>query len=241
MTTSGRGFPVEGVPVAIAGHDLRVEPGPHPYAEAMKEPIARHWAGLVAANPTLYDGPVVFQHEAELVDGMLRARAFMTGFSTLLYWRDHGRGEGALHLFPMALPVTSEGDLLAVRMAPHTANPGQIYCAAGSLDLNDIRNGIIDPVANMHREVREETGLDLDHARAEPGLHAMRLGNVVVMLRRYHLDRPGSDLLAAIDRHIAGETNPEITGGVLIGSGDRAMPGLAHFMPGILAWHFDRS
>jgi len=55
----------------------------------------------------------------------------------------------------------ADGAIIAVRMSEHTANPGQVYCAAGSLDEGDVVEGRCDLLGNMLREVREETGLEL--------------------------------------------------------------------------------
>ena len=79
----------------------------------------------------------------------------------------------ALHVFAMALPVGSDGGVLAGRMAAHTANAGCVYCASGAFDRDDIIDGRFDADANMAREVAEETGLDLRDAEAATGYRVL--------------------------------------------------------------------
>lgn len=66
--------------------------------------------------------------------------------------------QGGLHLFAYPVLETSDGALVAIRMGAHTANPGQVYFAAGSLEPEDVVDGRCDIEANMRREVRRRPG-----------------------------------------------------------------------------------
>ena len=98
-----------------------------------------------------------------------------------MHWRRMGANP-AEHVFGHAMPVTSDGALIAVRMANHTANAGRVYFAAGSFEPEDFPTEFADVDGNMEREVLEETGLDFRSVPREHGYHAHagKVGTVIV-------------------------------------------------------------
>ncbi|MDQ0135477.1 8-oxo-dGTP pyrophosphatase MutT (NUDIX family) [Neorhizobium galegae] len=215
------GWPAENTVFEVEAFDLSVLPGAHPIYVAHRDEIEENWAREVAANPHLFNGQMVLQNRLSFRDGVIIGEAHVIPYSTLLWWRRQPDPAGAFHLFGFAVPVSSDGAIIAVRMSERTANPGQVYCAAGSLDLLDIVDGKLDLEANMHREVREETGLDLAEAKADRQLFASYGGHRVVGFRFYRFDLTAQEMLARIADHMVHDEEKEIAGAVAIHSADR--------------------
>jgi 8-oxo-dGTP pyrophosphatase MutT (NUDIX family) len=233
------GFPPEGEIVPLAAVHLPVADDAHPWFVAHRAAIAENWIAEHAANPSLYDGEMVFQRHLEFADGRIEGRAHIIPFSAFLHWRKTDRGPGGVHLFGLPLVLTSDGALIAIRMGRHTANPGRVYCAAGSMDRHDIVDGACDIDVNMRREVLEETGLDLDHAEQRSGLYATHAQNTVTVFRSYRFAMTAEQMLAAIAAHVATDPDPEIDGAIAIRTADPQAHDYAFFMLPILRWLFD--
>ena len=90
----------------------------------------------------------------------------------------------------------------------------------------------------MAREVREETGLDLDAARRGGLCHALSTDTGTVIFRRYHLDMTADEIAARIDGFVAGESEPEIDGPVIIRNAADLPDGLMPHMKPLIDWHF---
>lgn len=234
------GFPAEGTIFPVSSLSLPVMEGEHPWHVAHRDEIADNWLREVALNPNLYDGEMVFQHRLSFGGGHVEGHAHMIPFSAFLYWRRVARGPGGFHLFALPLLMSSDGALIAIRMAETTANPGRVYCAAGSMDRHDIADGQCDIDVNMRREVLEETGLDLDHATADPAYFATHALNTVTIFRIFRYSETADSLAERIAAHVANDPDPEITGAVVIRNADPAAHDYAFFMPPILKWLFDR-
>ncbi|MDO6963406.1 NUDIX hydrolase [Rhizobium alvei] len=230
------GFPAENLIFPVRSLHLEVAEGEHPFVCDKRTAIAENWQAEHAANPSLYDGRMVLQHRLSHDDGAIRGRAFMIPFSAFLYWRRAERPVEAAHLFAMPLILTKDGALIAIRMAETTANPGRVYCAAGSMDASDVFDGRLDIDFNMRREVGEETGLDLGDALADPVAHACWSQNTVTIFRRFRFDLSEADIVERIGAHIASEAEPEISAAVPIRSADPQAHDYAFFMPPILGW-----
>jgi 8-oxo-dGTP pyrophosphatase MutT (NUDIX family) len=235
----GAGFPAEGEIFPLRSIDLPVLEGEHPWHAAHRAEIAANWVNEIAANPALYDGEMVFQRQLTFADGRIEGRAHMVPFSAFLYWRKMARGSGGFHLFGLPLVMTSDGALIAIRMGQHTANPGRVYCAAGSMDRHDIIDGRCDIETNMRREVLEETGLDLDGAQSRSGYFATHGLNTVTIFRIFEFSRSAEQILAEIAAHMATDPEPEIDGAVVIRNADPEAHDYAFFMRPILKWLFD--
>ncbi|MFK0163299.1 NUDIX hydrolase [Rhizobium sp. NPDC090279] len=231
------GWPPENSVFPVSRIELAVLPGEHPFHIQQLEAARENWAREIAANPALYDGRMVFQHRLSIVDGAVTGESYVTSFSTFLWWRRQ-RQRGGFHLFGLAVVVSSDGAIIAIRMAQHTANPGQVYCAAGSLDENDIVDGHADVAGNMRREVLEETGLDLNDAAAEPGCYATHIDRSVTLFRVFRFPWTAEDMLRRIEAHMLVSEEDEVDGVVAIRSADPAAQRYNVAMLPILAWFF---
>jgi len=233
------GFPREGAIFPVVSLDLPVEEGNHPWVVENRAEIAENWDEEVARNPALYDGRMVFQRRLRFAGGHIEGRAHMVPFSAFLYWRRNAHRKGGFHLFALPLVMSSDGVLIAIRMAETTANPGRVYCAAGSMDALDVIGGRCDIDVNMRREVLEETGLDLEDAAADPGYFGLHGLSTVTIFRIFRFAMTADEIVGRIAAHIAADPEPEITNAVAIRNADPSAHDYAFFMPPILKWLFE--
>jgi 8-oxo-dGTP pyrophosphatase MutT (NUDIX family) len=219
--------------------DLRVLDGDHPYHRREAEAARANWEREIAANPALYDGRMIFQHRLSVSEDAISGEAYVVPFSTFLWWRKQAARDGGFHVFAFPVAVSSDGAIIAIRMGQHTANPGQVYCAAGSMDENDILDGRCDVEGNMRREVMEETGLDLRDAVADPGYFATHSARSVTIFRVFRFPLTADEILARIEAHMLVDEEKEIDGAVAIRSADPTAHRYGAAMPAILAWFFE--
>jgi 8-oxo-dGTP pyrophosphatase MutT (NUDIX family) len=226
-----RVFPVSDV-------DVRLLDGPAPFEVANREAIARNWEAETAANPALFDGKVVLLSALAYADRRLVGHCHAVRYSTFLYWRRNRAFSTSEHCFAHAMLVSADGALIAVRMGPHTVNAGKVYFAAGSFEPGDFRDGQVDLHYNIVREVAEETGIDLDRAERAPIYQAYSAPNGTAIFRRYDLPETADEISCRIRAFVAGESEPEIVGPVIIRDPHDLPDGLLPHMHAIVNWHF---
>ncbi len=232
------GLPIDGTVVPIRSYRLSVLPGRHPLEETMREAVAENWAIEHAANPMLFDGRMVLQHRIRLRGETIEADGYLASFSTFLWWRKQEDRSGACHLFGYPVIVSSDGALIAVEMAPHTANAGQVYFAAGSLDPSDVVDGVCDLAGNMHREVLEETGLDLRQAETDGLIYASYRSRRLTFFQIFQFDAAAEELVEGINRFARDAKEQEISGAVAIRNADHTAHRYNVAMLPILDWYF---
>ncbi len=235
---SALGFPPADSIFDVASFRLSVTDDAHPWVLDNAADIAANWNREVAANPHLFNGTMVFQRTLSFADGHVEGRAHFVPYASFLHWRRQGRAGGGYHLFAMPIILSSDGALMAARMAETTSNPGRVYSPAGVLDPNDIRDGLCDIDGNVRREALEETGLDLATMRAEAGYRAVHTGHTLALFRVFRSPLDERALQAAARAHIASETEPEISDLVGIRSADPTAHDYANFMLPVLDWLF---
>ncbi len=213
----------------------------HPFHAANRQASAENWLNETRALPALFDGPVMLASSVAIEGGVLSAECHIVPYSTFLLWRRSPPAKGALHIFAMALPVGSDGGVLAGRMAGHTANAGVVYCASGSFDRDDIVDGRFDADRNMRREVAEETGLDLREAEAEPGYRILAMDRHVVIVRVHRFARTAAELVGRVERHIAAQAESELSEALAITAADEVTSQFGSHMRPVLEWQFSRS
>ena len=232
------GWPPEQTVFAVPGLELRVLPEDHPVRLQNIAEIRANWDREIAANPSLFDGSMVLHRQLSVGPDGIFGEGHVVPFSTFLWWRRQAIRDGAFHVFGYAVIAASDDALVAIRMGQHTANPGLVYFAAGSLDDNDIVDGHCDMDGNMRREVAEETGLDLRDAVADGGYHASHLHRAVTIFRVFRFPSTAEEIVARIERHMPVADDKEIAGAVIIRSADpAAAPYHASMLP-ILDWFF---
>lgn len=240
VTSNTAGWPDERLIFPVSRINVRVSREPHPYFLSHKAEIAANWASEVGANPALFDGSMLLMRTVEMREGVVSGECHVVPFSTFLLWRKTRPAGTALHLFGLPVIVSSDGAVIAIRMGQHTANPGRVYCAAGSLDPDDISAGYCDIEGNMAREVLEETGLPLSEAKTASGFHGLHDQDVVTLFRAYHFADTAAELIERIAAHIAVDPEPEIDTALAIRTADPGQHPYPSFMPPVLEWVFQR-
>ena len=225
--------------VPVTAVEVRLDPGPHPFELENVAAIEANWRQEHAANPRLFDGAMVLLSELKLDgQGRLVGRCHNVRFATMLYWRKNKGSPDIEHCFAQAALVSRDGALVAVRMGPHTANAGRIYFAAGSFEAVDFVQDRADIAANMHREVKEETGLDLGDVRHEPLYHLHSINGSTMLFRRYFLADDADVVADGIRTFVASEADPEIEGPVVIRSAQNLPEGALDLLAAVARWHF---
>lgn len=232
------GWPPERTVFPVAAIDLRVLPGEHPLHLAHRAAAEANWDQEIAANPMLFDGRMVLQHRLSVSPEGIAGEAYIVPFSTFMWWRRQPVKTGGFHLFAYPVIASADGALVAIKMADHTANPGSVYFAAGSLDENDVVDGRCDLGANMLREVKEETGLDLGEALMDGGYYAIHQDRWVTLFRVFRFAKTADELVADIERHMTDAEDKEIADAVVIRSADPTAQPYHGSMVTILDWFF---
>lgn len=196
--------------VAISGVQLHVEAGEHSLWVQHKAEIEAHWELETAANPHLFNGQILLQERVSLDGDVLKASGKMTGFSTLLWWRARARREQIRLLFGAAIPVSVDGRVIVIRMAAHTANAGRVCFAAGSLDASDIHDSQCDVLGSMRRELKEETGLDVQDAVEDAQLYTAQSNGRCIVFRPVYFPWTGEEIMQRVAAHMKTETLSEI-------------------------------
>ncbi|MCA0033043.1 hypothetical protein [Mesorhizobium sp. B263B2A] len=218
--------------------EVRLDPGPHPFALENADAIAENWQREIAANPALFDGTVVLLSQLAWRDNRLVGRCHAINYSTFMLWRKQRENSGAEHAYAHAMLVAGDNALVAIRMGLRTVSAGRVYFAAGSFEPIDFREGLVDVDFNMMREVREETGLDLSAARRGVRYHALSTASGTVIFRRYHVTAPADEIARRISAFVASETDPEIEAPVIIRHAADLPEGLSPHMKPLIEWHF---
>ena len=240
MNSMNVGWPAENIAFPVESVDLSFLPGAHPIYEAHRREIEENWQAEAERNPHLFNGRMVLQRHLSIADGRIVGEAHEIPYSTLLWWRKQADPGGAFHLFGFAVPVSSDGAIIAIRMGKHTANAGQVYCAAGSLDLSDIADGKIDVFGNMRREVLEETGLDLNDAEADPQFFATHANHRIVVFRFFRFALTADEMLRRIEAYMPHDEEQEIAEALAIRSPDRTAHSYNSLMFPILDLYFGK-
>lgn len=239
LETDRAQWPVEGKIFPVSDIEIEVAAEPHPFHLAEAEKARESWQKEIAVNPHLFDGRMVLQRSVLVADGRIRARAHIVPYSTFLWWRKT-RAPGASHIFGMPMLVSSDDALIAIRMGAHTANPGRVYSPGGSLEPEDIVDGRCDVARNIAREVKEETGISLSEATAEPGWHAIHMDGTLTVFRVFRLAATAEDIVARVAEHVACDPHPEIDEAVAIREPEPTAHNYPEFIPPILDWLFAR-
>lgn len=238
LTSNISEWPDEGQIFPIHRIDLRMIDEPHPYFLMERDNIAENWEQEISANPALYDGRMMLSRTVQIREGVISGEAHVVPFSAFLLWRKTRPVASAIHLFGLPVVISSDGAVIAIRMGEHTSNPGCVYCAAGSLDPGDVRDGLCDLDGNMAREVLEETGIALSDAESVSAFHALHDRGVITVFRAYRFSATAAELIERIAVHIAQEQEPEIDEALAIRSADPQLHLYSPFMPPILEWVF---
>ena len=232
------GWPPEETVFSIRDISLRVLPGEHPVVISQRKAIEENWRQETAANPALFDGRMVLQKRVGLSPDGIGSEGYVIPYSAFLWWRKQPERRGGIHMFGYPVLESSDGALIAIRMGAHTANPGLVYFACGSIEPEDVVDGYCDVDGNMRREVLEETGLDLRHAEGGEGYNVCRHHRAITLFRLFRFDMTAEEMISRIERHMEVAEDKEIAGAVAIRSADRSAHPYHVAMLPVLQWYF---
>ena len=218
--------------------DVRLDPAPHPLERDNLQAIEENWLRESAINPHIFDGQVALLSELSYDDGRLTGRCHIVRYATFMYWLRNRETPGAGHVFAHAMLVSSDNALVAIRMGKHTVNAGRVYFAAGSFELEDFRDGLVDVDFNMRREVKEETGIDISQATPAKRFYLLSTRSGTVIFRRFRMPMTANAMVSSIKAFVAAEAHPEIEAPVVIHGVSDLPDDLATYMPSLIEWHF---
>ncbi len=215
----------------------------HDWAFARDEArrIDRHWAARRAANPTLYDGPVLLACRAEIVDDnglrTLAVDMFETRFSRFLAWRDFGWPDASVYnCFAMPAVRSSDGAYLLGEMSPGHSAAGQRYFPGGTPDPEDVvAPGVVDLAASLSRELLEETGLDATEGSAAEHWTIVFDHRRLACIRRIDWPATADEIRARVRAYLSSQAEPELSDAHLVAPGRYDDPRLPAFVSAFLA------
>ena len=183
-----------------------------PFARARRREIDAHFAQLQRGKPELFNGRVLMLRDFTIEDRVFRGGTFETDFASLLAWRDWDFPDPAVkNVYAMGALRGSDGGFILGEMAPHTANAGKIYFAAGTPDPGDIRGDSVDLLGSVMREVEEETGLTPADFVADAGWLTVLAGPRIAQMKLLQAKAPAEELRQRIVRFLATQKQPELS------------------------------
>ncbi|MCO5130793.1 MAG: NUDIX hydrolase [Xanthobacteraceae bacterium] len=225
------GFPIH----RVRRLDLRVTPWRWPFAQARRAAIDSHFAGLRRRTPQLWNGRVLLGRDPVFDGDTFHAEYFETDFASFIAWRDWGYPDATVfNGFGMGALRGRDGAYALGEMAAHTANAGQIYFAAGTPDLDDIRDGKVDIAGSVAREVAEETGLTQADYRAAEAWDCVVAGPLIALMRDLASDLDGEALRRRIEANLARQATPELAAIHLMRSRRDITPAVPPYMAAFL-------
>ena len=211
------------------------------WAEANRDRVAAHWAGLTRANPSLYNGRVLVRRRQELSGDSLSLDYVETDYASFIAFRDLGfpdptTGNG----FAMAALRAGDGAWLLGRMGGHTANAGKIYFPAGTPDPDDVLpDGTVDLAGSVMRELTEETGLAAEDVAITDRWTAVFAGARTAMMREVRAPGSAEAVRNRIRAFLAGEQTPELADICIVRTPDDIDPeAMPPFMQAFLRFSF---
>lgn len=206
--------------VRVERCDLAAIPGRWPYQDTHGDAIATHWEKRHRQSPGLFNGIVHLLSSWHIEGGTFSGRFLKTDFASFLHWRESGHPDaGVRDCFGTAIIRSAEGNVLLGRQRPGQVNSGLLYPPSGFIDPADVGpGGRIDIVANIAREVSEETGLAAARLSWPSGFRICFSGAQVAIAREGCSTLAAAALRAAVLDFIAGEAEPELVDVVMVQS-----------------------
>lgn len=180
----------DGLIVDLTRIDARISAYDWAFSRESRAEIDAYWLKRSAGKTGMFNGRVLLQHEASIESGVLTARYFETAYSDFLAWLHMGvPGLSPRNGFAMAALRANDGAFLLGQMAQNTANPGAVYFAAGTPDLEDVTtSGEVDLAGSVLRELAEETGLRADEVTVGQGWKAVFANKRIAFMRPVSID-----------------------------------------------------
>jgi hypothetical protein len=214
--------------ISIDRVEIMLERRPWEFAILQRGKIDRYFARLKGRRPLLWNGQRLLMRRYAVRDGVLRGACFETDYASFLAWRDWDFSDPSVYnVFAAAALRAADGAYLVGQMAQHTASAGRISFPSGATEPVDIdSNGMLNFLGNLRRELKEETGIDMDECRAEVGWALVRRPSAnispgyapgtsgrgtVALMKRITAPTKAVELRSSIMRHLASNSCPEFS------------------------------
>jgi 8-oxo-dGTP pyrophosphatase MutT (NUDIX family) len=194
--------------------DITFAPWAWPFVAAARAEIGDYFEELKRGRPGVWNGQVLLLNRYEIRERVLHGRCFETDFASFCAWREwQCPDRGVFNVFAAAAVVSADGAYLVGQMAADTAGAGKLYFPSGTPEPADLdASGRLDLEDNVRRELREETGLDVDELAAEPGWRLVRDGGYIALLKVLKARQSAQELRDRVMRYIESEERPEFVG-----------------------------
>jgi 8-oxo-dGTP pyrophosphatase MutT (NUDIX family) len=193
--------------------EIAVEPWQWDFAVARRAQIDRYFADRQRERPALWNGRVLMVNRYQINGAAMQGACFETDYASYLAWRDWEFPDaGVFNIFASAALRASDGAFLVGEMAQSTANAGSIYFPSGTPDPKDIdAGGALDLFGSLHRELYEETGLDIATLDAAPGWRLVRDRGFLALIKEVTAREDAHTLRSRIIHRLADQAQPEFT------------------------------
>ncbi|MGW7362957.1 NUDIX domain-containing protein [Streptomyces sp. NPDC054841] len=161
-----------------ARHLHLVETAPPELTDVQMAAMNNRWEEMVAANPTLFDGPVVVCTGVEWKDSQTLLISWCRATYRLLVLRlDPDHGVSVPSVFVSVARPTNDDHLLVGRMTASTIGSGRWQLPGGTVEppTGNARLDVNALARHAARELAEETGVGVPHRSLE--LWAVTRGN----------------------------------------------------------------
>ncbi len=123
-------------------------------------------------------------------------------------------------------------------MGEHTFNAGQVYFPCGTPDPDDVIEGRVDLDSSVRRELKEETGLDMDEFTVEPSWTAVIDGTLIAQIKVMRSALRADELRTRILGNLASQQQPELADICIVRGPADVDPAMRSFIKAFLFHHF---
>lgn len=183
--------------------------------------IDAYWEGAVAAAPAIFNGIVLVQHSSRIEGRVFHAAYGPTPYKDFLgYMRLPIPETDVRNGFAMAALRSRDGAFLLGQMGANTANGGKIYFAAGTPDMDDVRDGKVDLAGSVLREMGEETGLRPEEVVVGAGWTCLLAEKRAAFMRDVFVDLTADEARALMLSRMKTLHEQELSDIVIVRAGD---------------------
>lgn len=148
--------------------EVNYNPAKRTFSPETSKKIEDYWNQL-SSKGNFFRGDVFTITKIEKTADQLSLDMQLTDYAHYLYNASNEMidSEKCIVIYSSALFITSDQFYVFGEMASHTSTPGRLQCAGGGIEKRDIKGNTIDFLGNILREIKEETGLQIDQNSTE--------------------------------------------------------------------------
>ncbi|HZT27617.1 MAG TPA: NUDIX hydrolase [Pseudolabrys sp.] len=218
--------------------ELGFKQKPWSFADERRADIGRYFAALQREKP-VWNGRVLLLHRQAISGGVFYGDYLETDYASFAAWRQWGSPPAGVHdCFGAAAVQTADGAFLLGVMGSHTLNAGNIYFFCGTPDPDDIVGSKVDLASSVRRELKEETGIDMEQLDVEPRWTTVVDGPLIVQVRLLRAADSAEAVRKRILEFLARERQPELSDIRIVRSARDFDPAMPRFVTAFLAQQF---